>query len=76
LCGITSVTKKNRRMIRNICAGNKVLQELWFQFCEDEVVNKNDINHTIACPEDASEGGRNSKLQRVAVNVLNGQLQA
>lgn len=67
---------KARRRICNTCAGNKVLQKLWFKFynCKDEVMNKNNINNTIACPEDASEGRGNSKLQRVAVNILNGQL--
>lgn len=36
-------------MICNTRAGKKVLQKLRFQFynCEDEVVNKNNINHTI-----------------------------
>jgi hypothetical protein len=37
----------------------KVLQKLLFKFysCEEEVVNNNiNNNHTIAGPEDASEG--------------------
>jgi hypothetical protein len=64
-------------MICNTCAGNKVLHKLWFLFYNSENVvvnNNNNNNHTIACPEDASEGGGSSKLQRVTVDILNGQL--